>query len=72
MERNFEIIIGSPINYNELVAYIWINGEEVALVQKEDGIDEMKVELFEERIGVVIPLDTFIEALNEARNELTK
>lgn len=72
MENKFQIIIGSPIDYEELVAYIWINGEEVALIQKEEGIDKMKIEFFEEKIETEIYLDFFIKALQEAKGELLK
>jgi hypothetical protein len=72
MEKRFQIIIGSPVNYEELVAYIWIDGEEVALVQKEEGVDRMKVEFFDEKINVNVYYNDFIEALKEAKNELMK
>ncbi len=72
MEKRFKIIIGSPIDYEELVAYIWIDNEEIALVQKEEGIDKMKIEFFEEKIKVDVYYDIFIEALTEAKNQLMK
>ncbi|MDR2008633.1 MAG: hypothetical protein LBQ34_06655 [Alphaproteobacteria bacterium] len=72
MQNKFQIIIGSPTDYEELVAYVWINGEEIALIQKEEGIDKMKVEFFGEKIKVELYLDIFIKALQEARNELMK
>ncbi|MCU0470910.1 MAG: hypothetical protein MUF58_20180 [Arcicella sp.] len=72
MEKRFRIIIGSPIDYEELVAYIWIDNEEIALVQKEEGVDRMRVEFFEERIKTNLYLDVFIEALQAAKNELLK
>ena len=70
MKQSHEIIIGSPLNYEELVAYIRINKEVVALVQKEEGVDNMKIEFFDEKIKTEIYLDNFLEALQEAKKEL--
>ena len=67
-----KIIIGSPLDYEELVAYIWINDEEVALVQKEEGIDKMKIKFFDEKISTEIYLDVFIDALKQAKDALMK
>jgi hypothetical protein len=72
MKNTFEIIIGSPIDYEELVAYIWINDEEVALVHREEGIDKMKIIFFEDKIISNLYLDLFMEALKKAKDELTK
>jgi len=36
-KRKYEIIIGSPIDYENIVAYIWMNDEQIALVQMEEG-----------------------------------
>ena len=68
----FQIIIGSPLDFEELVAYVWINGEQICLVQKEDGINEMKVEFFNEPIETKIPLITLLDALKKAKEELLK
>ncbi|MEZ0007091.1 hypothetical protein ABH942_002469 [Flavobacterium sp. 28YEA47A] len=72
MEKRFQIIIGSPIDYEELVAYIRIDDEEIAMVQKDEGIDKMKIEFFEDKIKIDLYLDVFIEALKEAKVELLK
>jgi len=72
MENKFQIIIGSPVDHEELVAYIWINGEEIAIVHKEDGVDKMKIKFFDEKIRTEVYLDIFIEALQDARKELMK
>ena len=40
----YRIDIASPPGYEELIALILINGEEVALVQKEEGKDKVIVE----------------------------
>ncbi len=72
MEQKFKIIIGSPLDYENLVAYIWINNEEIALVQKEEGNDNLIIEFFEEKINTKIYFDIFIEALLCAKSELLK
>jgi len=72
MEKKIKIIIGSPIEYQELVAYIKINEEYIALVQKEEGNDKMKVEFFGDTISNEIYLDSFLEALKKAKDELSK
>ena len=43
--KKYEIIIGSPIDYEELVAYIVIDGKHVALLSQEEGIEKIKIEL---------------------------
>lgn len=69
---SFQIVIGSPIDYEELVAYIWINGEQIALLQMEEGKDKIKIEFFNEPIQTDISLDIFIKAIEKAKKELTK
>jgi hypothetical protein len=70
--KNYEVIIGSPNEYEQLVAYIWIDNEQVAVVQKEEGIDKMKIEFFNEPIITQIYLNDFTKALEEAKIELSK
>ena len=71
-ENGYNTVLGSPINYEELVVYIWINGEEVALVQKEEGPDKIVVEFFGEPIKTKIYYDVFLEALQAAKEELLR
>jgi hypothetical protein len=70
--KNYEVIIGSPNEYEQLVAYIWIDNEQAAVVQKEEGIDKMKIEFFNEPIITQIYLNDFTKALEEAKIELSK
>ena len=72
MAKKFEIIIGSPIDYVELVAYIVINGKHIALLNQDDGKDKMKIEFFSGTELGKIDIDVIIEALQEAKNELLK
>jgi hypothetical protein len=70
--KNYEVIIGSPNEFEQLVAYIWIDNEQAAVVQKEEGIDKMKIEFFNEPIITQIYLNDFTKALEEAKIELSK
>lgn len=72
MEKRFQIIIGSPLEYDELVAYIVIDGEHVALLNQDEGKDKIKIEFFDEPRIKRIDLNIFVEALKEAENELMK
>jgi hypothetical protein len=69
---NYQIIIGSPLDYDELVAYIWINDEQIALVHKEKGPENIMIHFFDEPIKTNISIDVFIEALQQAKKELLK
>jgi hypothetical protein len=71
MEK-FKIIIGSPVDYNDIVVYIKIEGEYVAILSKEEGIDNIKVNFYKKIINKNICLSALIEALDEAKNELLK
>lgn len=72
MKGTYEITIGSPLDYNELVAYIWLNGEQIALLQKEEGSENIIIEFLDEPIESKIYLDSFLDAINEAKVELLK
>ena len=72
MEKRFQIIIGSPLDYEELVAYIVIDGKHVALLNQDEGKDKIKIEFFDEPKLGKIDFDVIIEALQEAKNELLK
>jgi hypothetical protein len=70
--KNYELIIGSPVDYDELVIYIQIDNKHVALVSKDKGVDKMEVEFFSEIATSKICLDDVISALQEAKEELAK
>lgn len=72
MEKNYHIVIGSPLDYEELVAYININGQYVALLNQDEGKDKIKVEFFNEPTTKPLYLNVFYEALQEAHKELLK
>lgn len=70
MKDNYELTIGSPNEYNDLVVYIWINGEQVAIIQQDEGKDKLRIDFFEEPIITKIYLDDFLDALNAAKKEI--
>ncbi|WP_439484238.1 hypothetical protein [Cyclobacterium plantarum] len=72
MEKKFQIIVGSPLDHNELVAYIVIEGKHVALLNQDEGKDKIKIEFFDKPKVNEVYFDVFIEALEEARRELLK
>jgi hypothetical protein len=70
--KKYNIVIGSPVDYEELTAEIVIDGEYIALVQKEEGNDKMIVEFYEKKIKTKIYLNDFMAALDDARTLLLK
>ena len=65
--NNFEIIIGSPVDYEELVAYIVIEGKHIALINQDEGINKLKIEFFEEPEVAKVDFNIFLEALQAAK-----
>ena len=72
IQKRIQIIIGSPIDYEELVAYIVIDGKHIALLNQDEGKDKIKIEFFNEPKLGKLDFELFIEALREAKNELMK
>ena len=72
MKKRFQIVIGSPVDYEELVAYIVVDEQHIALLNQDDGKDKIKIEFFEEPRIKVLDLDIFMEALAEAKRALMK
>mgnify|MGYP006969436242 CR=1 FL=1 len=72
MKKKFQIIIGSPTDYKELVAYIVIDGKHIALLNQDEGKDKIKIEFFDEPKIKGVYFDVFAEALQEAKRELIK
>jgi len=70
--KNYQIIVGSPVDYEELTADIVINNNYVARVQKEEGNEKMLIEIFDDFINTKVYLDVFIEALQDAKTILSK
>ena len=68
------IVIGSPVDYNELVAYIYLDNQKMVIVSKEEGPDKLKVEMFglitDKKTNKSIDFELFIKALQEAKASL--
>ena len=70
--NNYSIIIGSPVDYEELTADIVINDKYIARLQMENGKDKMILEFFEETAHQKINLEVFLNAIKEAKELLMK
>ena len=72
MEKNIEIIVGSPTDYEKLVAYIVVDGRHLAMINQEKGINNLVIEFYDEPEIKEVDFETFVEALYKAKNELLK
>lgn len=70
--KKFQLIVGSPIDYEKLVVYIEVNGEDIGLVHMENGKDKMEFEFFKIEEKLSIDLEALIQALIQAKEELLK
>ncbi len=64
------IVIGSPLDYEELVAYINIDSQEVAVLSQDDGVNNLKLEFYEDILSKKFDYNTFTYALLSAKKEL--
>ena len=69
-KKRYQIIIGSPIGYEELVAYIRIDGEDVALLNQDEGANKLKLEFFDTSKIKEVDYFLFLEALQAAKKKL--
>jgi len=72
MGKKVEIVIGSPTDYEKLVAYIVIDGKNMAMINQERGVDNLVIEFYDKPEIKEVDFDLFIEALYKAKNELLK
>ncbi|OFY85112.1 MAG: hypothetical protein A3F72_05040 [Bacteroidetes bacterium RIFCSPLOWO2_12_FULL_35_15] len=70
--KSIELVVGSPVDYKELVVYLRYEEQYLALIQKEDGIDNMKIEFFELEKEAKLDLNEFLSAIQEAKKTLLK
>lgn len=75
--KPYKIIIASDTDYEELIAEINIDGKFAAAVTQEKGKGIFNIEfpgigLVESQIIRKVDFDSFIEALNEAKQKLFK
>ena len=63
-----KIIIASDVDHEKLIAEIYRNDEFIALLQQEDGVEDIKIEFSPNLTS--LNLDWFQNALNEAKRKL--
>lgn len=68
--KSYQIIVGSPVDYQHLVAYIAVDGRSIVMLNQEDGPDRMVIEFFEEAISTEVELKGFLDALLAAQQRL--
>ncbi len=69
-KKRYQIIIGSPVDYEELVAYINIDGKDIALLNQDEGAGKLKIEFFDEPKVNEVDYYVFLEALQAAKKDL--
>lgn len=65
-KSKYSIEIGSPPDYEELVAYIIIEGQEVLLINQDNGVDDLKIEILENKSIKRMELMEFQDAISKA------
>ena len=70
--KNYNVVIGSPVDYEEVTADIVINNKYIARVQMENGRDKMVLEFFKETALQKVGLNDFLGAVAEAKELLLK
>ncbi len=76
-DSDIEIQVWSNFDYEKLIAEIYYKGQYVALINQDDGLENLKIELpgaddDGELVLREIDLSVFEEALELARRELAK
>lgn len=75
MSKKFSLEFCSDLEYEELVADIYFEQYSIAMVTQENGIDNMEIEIFSTDKSIKpwkLPLDAFIEILQQAKTSLIK
>ncbi|WBA43748.1 hypothetical protein [Hymenobacter canadensis] len=69
--KPYYTVIGSPVDYEKLVAYVFVKGKCVALINQDNGTDDIRIELLDENTrGKGIEFNILIEALHDAKRIL--
>lgn len=71
-KHSYEIILGSPIDFEHLVVEVFIDGKYYARLDREKGIDEVRIEFFEPSLSIPIYVDQLLEILTKAKIELLR
>jgi hypothetical protein len=64
--KELDLIIGSPVDYNELVVYISHRGQDFCLINKEKGIEKMEIEFFKSKSEIKLDVNVFMKSVNKA------
>jgi len=70
--NDYRVIIGSPIDYEEVTADILLKNKYIARLQMENGKDKMVLEFFEETALKKVDLNDFLAAIEYAKELLLK
>jgi hypothetical protein len=68
--KRYQIVLIGLRDYERLTAEILIDGEEIALVQQEEGDDKMVIEFYKKPKEIKVYMSEFIEVLQEAKSRL--
>jgi hypothetical protein len=66
-DKGLTIVVGSPIDYDSLVAYIRVDGKQICLLQQEEGKDKFKIEFNTYSTEVIVDFDLFLKGIEEAK-----
>lgn len=72
LDSGFEIIYVSDVNYQEMTVEIKYEGQQVAQINKDKGVERMEIEIYSEYVQLdfvselKFPLGDFLEALHKA------
>ncbi len=71
LTEKFRIEVCSDLDYEEMVADIYYDGQAIGIITQEEGRDKMKIKLYQLGISALdIPLEDYIKALLEAQQRL--
>lgn len=70
--KNYQLIVGSPVDYEFITVDIVMNGYYIARLQREEGMDNPIIEIYPNKDQINIKLSDFEKALSEAMALLAK
>jgi hypothetical protein len=76
LSSGFEILYVSDSRYEKLNTEIQYKGQQVALLNKDKGVDKIEIEMYLQYVipdfysNLKFPLDDFLEAIEEAKKAL--
>lgn len=73
MNRQFRIEYCSDLDYEEIVADIYYNGNAICMITQDNGADNMNIKIYQNSNQTIdLPLNDYIEVIQLAKNELIK